>query len=80
MSAPLQVCQDRIVYRSHMTNKEYLGKMLKRTLQLVSEANCSTLDVKRKLQEIEQEMLSGERNSQIPRFRAGFRKAKQPKE
>jgi hypothetical protein len=63
-----------------MTNKEYLHKMLKRTVQLFGEHDCSTLGVKRQLQEIEQEMLSGERNSQILRFQAGFRKAKQPKE
>ena len=61
-----------------VTNKEYLEKMLKRAVKLLGERACPARGVKRLLHEIEQEMLSGKRNSRLARFQP-FRNAKQPK-
>ena len=79
MHAPLQVRRYHFVsFIYTVTNKEYLEKMLKRAVKLLGERARPAPGVKRLLHEIEQEMLSGKRNSRLPRFQT-FRKAKQPK-
>ena len=62
-----------------MTNKEYLELLLQENVELFGENDPSTLDLKRKLGEIEERLATGQNPPEILQFQAGFRKAKESK-
>jgi hypothetical protein len=59
-----------------MTSREHLQKHLQKSVELFGENDPSTLDLKRQLQDMEQEELS-DQSPQMLQFQAGFRKAKE---
>jgi len=63
-----------------MTNKEYLGHMLRRATQLFGQNALSVQDITRQLQEIKQKESSAEGMPRFSQFHAGFRMGPEPKQ
>jgi hypothetical protein len=62
-----------------MTNKENLQQLLQRSVKLFGEDAPLTLNLKRKLRQIEEQSSAATTASEFLQFHAGFRKGKKSK-